>query len=603
MGIGDTAAMLDAIEFCAEYKMSLLQVLPINETGDDHSPYNAISSVALDPVYLTIGPDEIPGLTQEILDEYATPEVVEKLRTGSVNYRKVKQLKMQILVQAFVNFEAGEPEITEDIVADYQQFCEEHAIWLRSYSLFRTLLNEYDGNALWHTWSPEHQSFDSALEWLATQDPDGDFVRYQRFYIFAQWLCWRQWAGVRSYADDHGVKLIGDIPFGVSRYSVDVWAERGLFDLEWSGGAPPEPFFPGDKFLRQWGQNWGIPLYNWDAHKEQDYLWWKIRVQATGSIFNAFRIDHVLGLFRIWSFPWLPQQNASFVDLTKEQAKLKCNGREAQFLPLPDQPEENAEKNAVSGKTLLEMLMEAAGATQIIAEDLGVTPPYVLKTLSDLGIPGFTIPHFMRDEKSQEYVAATKYSEATVATWGTHDHSTLRLWYEDLTKRWHGPNGHEPWLELQRLMRFLGRDENHPPRDFTVELHHMMLKTVLASPACWVIFNICDVLDLNIRFNSPGTATDSNWSQRLGQPLRGYATGGMATENLNAMRHMIEHTHRVVAQPEQVEGAVETLSEETAADPEPSDIQSLESQARALLVEAEEGESKVGLPKLERRDN
>ena len=108
------------------------------------------------------------------------------------------------------------------------------------------------------------------------------------------------------------MKLVGDIPFGVSRYSADVWAEHELFDLTWSGGAPPEPFFSGDEFLRKWGQNWGIPLYDWPTHRAQNYAWWRQRVAATGLIFHGFRIDHVLGFFRIYSFPWMPQQNNEY---------------------------------------------------------------------------------------------------------------------------------------------------------------------------------------------------------------------------------------------------------------------------------------------------
>jgi 4-alpha-glucanotransferase len=164
-------------------------------------------------------------------------------------------------------------------------------------------------------------------------------VRYRQFTAYVQWIAWRQWLDVRAWADQKGVRLVGDMPFGVSRYGADVWSERDLFDLPWSGGAPPEPFFQGDEFLKRWGQNWGIPLYNWPAHRAQDFTWWKQRVGAVGKIFHSFRIDHVLGFFRIYSFPWLPQQNGEYVHLTPEEAKEKANGRLPQFLPRPDEPE------------------------------------------------------------------------------------------------------------------------------------------------------------------------------------------------------------------------------------------------------------------------
>src|SRR5271155_2807151 len=151
-GIGDTEAVRQAVSFCAEQKLGLLQVLPINETGDDNSPYNAISSVALDPVYLTLTPEQVPGLQAEMLEQMIPDALRVQLQSGPVQYGKVKQLKLEILSHAYVEFEAVDLETGTDIAYEFQAFVESNMGWLPGYPLFRTLLNEYSNNALWHEW-------------------------------------------------------------------------------------------------------------------------------------------------------------------------------------------------------------------------------------------------------------------------------------------------------------------------------------------------------------------------------------------------------------------------------------------------------------------
>jgi 4-alpha-glucanotransferase len=522
LGIGDTQAVRDAITFSAENKLGLLQLLPINETGDDHSPYNAISSIALDPVYLSMTPEAVPGLLAETIAEMVPDSLRAELQAGAVQYRRVKQLKLEMLSHAYIEFEAVDLEEGTDIAYEFQAFVENNMGWLPGYTLFRTLLNEYNNNPLWHQWAPEHQTLVGAETWLTTSEDREELVRYRQFTAYVQWIAWRQWLDVRAWADQHHVRLLGDIPFGVSRYGADVWSERDLFDLTWSGGAPPEPFFQGDDFLKRWGQNWGIPLYHWPAHRAQDFTWWKQRVGAIGKIFHAFRIDHVLGFFRIYSFPWLPQQNGEYVHLPLEEAKEKAGGRLPQFLPHPDEPEEMAALNAREGEALLRMIQEAAGETGVVAEDLGVVPKYVPGILQKLRIPGFAIPQFFVDPETRQLIPKGLMPEISVATWGTHDHAPLVTWYNELTRNWKGPNGHEPWLELQRLMHFLGENEHEPPERFNQKLHEAFLRTLLEAKSCWTILVMSDVLGTETRFNLPGTASDANWSQRLDRSLSAF---------------------------------------------------------------------------------
>jgi 4-alpha-glucanotransferase len=425
-----------------------------------------------------------------------------------------------MLSHAYIEFEAVDLEEGTDIAYEFQAFVENNMGWLPGYTLFRTLLNEYNNNPLWHQWAPEHQTLVGAETWLTTSEDRDELVRYRQFTAYVQWIAWRQWLDVRAWADRHQVRLVGDIPFGVSRYGADVWSERDLFDLTWSGGAPPEPFFQGDEFLKRWGQNWGIPLYDWKAHRSQDFTWWKQRVTSIGKIFHAFRIDHVLGLFRIYSFPWLPQQNGEYANLSLEDAKEKANGRVPHFIPRPDEPEEEAELNAKEGEALLRMIQEAAGETIVVAEDLGVVPKYVPGILQKLRIPGFAIPQFFVDPETRQLIPKGLMPETSVATWGTHDHAPLATWYNELTRKWKGPDGHEPWLELQRLMHFLGENEHEPPEHFNEKLHEAFLRTLLEAKSCWTILVISDVLGTGTRFNLPGTANDGNWSQRLEKPLK-----------------------------------------------------------------------------------
>lgn len=543
-GIGDTTAVAQTIDFCHKHGFSVLQLLPINETGGDNSPYNAISSVAIDPILLTITPETVPGLTHEIIDEIATPDVLAHLRAGSVDYAEVRRVKLQILAAGYTEFEAIHlSQGTEDAEA-FRQFERVHASWLKPYTLFRTICNEHTGNACWPEWPKDLQDPESAESWIDRSPHAFELNRFRRFCSFLQWLSFSQWTELKSYATKKGVALMGDIPFGVSRYSADVWANRELFDLKWSGGAPPETFFQGDPFTAKWGQNWGIPLYNWPVHEKEGFAWWKQRVQRTGEVFHYFRIDHVLGFFRIYGFPWLPEQNAEFTDLTPEEAKKKTGGHLPHFIAQDDETPENRAKNAAQGEHLLSMVLEAAGGEiGVVAEDLGMVPDYVRPILQELEIPGFSIPIFER-----EHDGSLKHKSSlpplSLCTYGTHDHQPLVSFYEDLVTRWHGPDGHGAWLDVQRLMRFLSLNPDKPPTEFTPELHRAFMRTLFETPCLMAILMITDLLATPQRFNSPGSIGEANWSQRLDRPLSEYETDPVFGPRIQMVSELARETHR-----------------------------------------------------------
>ncbi|HEY9717985.1 MAG TPA: 4-alpha-glucanotransferase [Trichormus sp.] len=544
-GVGDAQAMRDAIDFCAENNIGVLQILPINETGGDNSPYNAISSVALDPVYVTLTPDTVPNLTQQMITNVAPEALLVELRQGAVNYPRVKQLKVQLLWEAFNSFEKEHINKVSERAQELKDFESENSRWLEPYSLYRTLIDEHGGNAVWTQWEVHLHGYESAKASVAAQSNVREMQRSRQFWSFVQWVLFRQWREVKAYAEQRKVKLMGDLPFGVSRYSVDVWCEPELFDLQWSCGAPPEKFFQGDKFVREWGQNWGMPLYDWDAHRKENFEWWRQRVHHLTDLFHYFRIDHVLGFFRVYGFPWIPERNHEFVDLTQEQAAELTGGELPHFIPRSDEEEEDAQENAKEGAELLKVLLDASGPAGIVAEDLGMVPDYVRPLIRKLGMAGFSIPIFERiSDEDREFKPIETLPVLSLATYGTHDHQPIAAYYAELVKWWHGPDGNEGWHEVQRLMRFLGEDDQNPPLEFTDELHRVFLRVLLETP-CWLAaLMITDMLGTTQRFNEPGLSGDYNWSQRLDRPLHQYLNDPQYGGKIKYLSNLIKQTDR-----------------------------------------------------------
>jgi 4-alpha-glucanotransferase len=548
LGIGDTEAMRKAVEFCSRNNLTVLQVLPINETGGDNSPYNAISSIALDPVLMTVEPHLIPGLTAAEYSEITSKAEYKGEDRDSVHYNTVKAVKNELLKAAWKKFSAELNSNKDSLeVKAFAAFEKEHKDWLEPYTLFRTLVDVHGGNACWTQWQPEQQTRKSAEEWAASSTNASKIADTRRFYAYVQWLAFKQWTDLRKYADEFGVKLMGDIPFGVSRYSADVWSERNLFEIGWSGGAPPEPLFQSDPFTAKWGQNWGIPLYKWDAHKKENYQWWRRRIQRLTDIFHYFRIDHVLGFFRMYAFPWIPERNHEFVELDEDEAKEITGGDLPEFKPRKDYPEKLGKVNCEEGKARLKVIMDAAGENGVVAEDLGMVPWYVRPLLHEIGIPGFAIPIFERDEEDKEFKDKSELHPCSLATYGTHDHMPLAMYYDDLVTRWHGPDGHEAWLDVQRLMRFLGRDDENPPKEFTDELHEDFEKALLETP-CWLaLFMMPDILGTYEQFNVPGTADAGNWSRRLAKTLEDYENDELYGPKIKRLSKLIAETDRLAS--------------------------------------------------------
>ncbi len=322
LGIGDTEGVRQMIDWCHEHSLAILQVLPLNETSDDNSPYNAISSMALEPTTIAISPEAIADLTAAQFKEIATPELLKELRAGAVKYVKVKQLKRKLLRAAFDSFLAKHWNKKTERSESFRAFLTENGDWISDYGMFRVLMEDYHDWPTWDEWPLDRQNPKKAWSWLLSlpSKQRDEYAERILFCTYVQWIAYSQWMRIKEYGTRKKVFLMGDIPFGVNRYSSDVWGNRAIFNLDWSGGCPPEKVFKVDPFTEKWGQNWGIPLYKWDVSRERKHDWWRIRCGNIHKIFHLFRIDHVLGFFRIYSFPWQPKHNAEFLPMTEEEA-------------------------------------------------------------------------------------------------------------------------------------------------------------------------------------------------------------------------------------------------------------------------------------------
>jgi len=517
LGIGETEGVRQMIDWCHRHRLNLLQTLPINEVSDDNSPYNALSSLAIEPATIAISPRHVPDLTPETFAKLAPPSLLAELRNGPVNYPGVKALKRKLLEAAFERFAAHRRGRESERWHEFNSFLSENAGWLPDYALFRALMEENGNFPTWDRWAAEHRSPQAARTWLLSLPArrEEELTRKQLFFSYVQWLAYCQWQALKAYGTTKQVYLMGDIPFGVGRYSADVWANRDIFDLDWSGGAPPEKVFKVDPFTEKWGQNWGIPNYRWDELRRRNYNWWRTRVGNIQKVFHLYRIDHVLGFFRIYSFPWTPDRNAEFLPLTEAPAAAKTGGRLPGFKQFPDDTPEHQTANQAQGEEILRVVLEGSGETTVVAEDLGVVPEYVPPTLLKLGMPGFRIPMLFR-ERDGRYSDPKTYPRLSLAQPTTHDHPPLAAgWAECWQAIDAGKDVETNRRELRQMMEFAGLQGLEPPREYTDQLHEAFTRTVLQSPSWLAVFQITDVFGMTARFNTPGSVAPTNWTYRL----------------------------------------------------------------------------------------
>lgn len=455
-GIGEFFDLLPLIDWCTSVGFEIIQMLPLNDSGNSPAPYNAISSCALNPIYLSL--HQLPGIEHQ-----PSPTPLNSL--PRVSYDDVQSFKMHFLH----NYYEQEGKRLRSS-PDFEAFVAKNA-WLKPYALFKVIKDRLAQNN-WMSW-PEDLSFKNydTLSIKHAQEMD--------FYMFLQYLCFMQFTEVKKYANAKGVLFKGDIPILISADSADTWSKPELFDFSLSAGAPPDQY-------NQEGQNWGFPLFNWEIVKQEHFNWWKQRLTSASSYYNLYRIDHVVGFFRIWAIA------------------LNHPAKEGKFLP------ENPDLWIPQGKEILEKML-AASSMLPIAEDLGEVPPSVRTCLSELGICGTKVMRWERKyHQNDEFIPIQDYPPLSMTTISTHDSETLAQWWKDHpeeakpyahAKHW----TYTPELTFEERLDIL-RDAHHTPSLFHINLLQEYL--ALFPDLVWAHPE-------DERINVPGQVLPSNWTYRF----------------------------------------------------------------------------------------
>ena len=290
-GVGEFTDMPLLVDWAQSVGMRLIQLLPINDTTatrtwSDSYPYAAITAFALHPIYLNVeqlAGKKHAGVVKPFLKQRDALNALE-----AVDYEAVMQVKWDILRQLY---DLQKADWLQD--KDYQAYYAANKHWLAPYAAF-CWLRDMNGTSDFNRWS-SHATYEaSAIEkLLSPKSPQFDQIA---LHLFVQWHLHLQLKAATDYAHAHGIALKGDIPIGIYRYSCDAWVAPELYNMSRQAGAPPDDF-------AEKGQNWGFPTYNWDRMRADGFAWWKQRFEQMSLYFDAFRIDHILGFFRIWSIP------------------------------------------------------------------------------------------------------------------------------------------------------------------------------------------------------------------------------------------------------------------------------------------------------------
>ena len=465
-GIGDLGPTAHAfVDWLAAAKQTLWQILPLTPVDQTGSPYQSSSAFAGNP--LLISPDEL--IAQELLTKQ---DVGAGLCNNKVEYEQVAVWKDRLLRLAFDRF-LSQPESEP-----YRRFCREAAFWLDDYALFMALKDSHNG-AAWTEWEPEisrrrPEALAQCRQALATQI---------EFYRFAQYLFFSQWQRLHQHADAAGVQLVGDLPIFVSHDSADVWAYPKLFALDSEGRPKSRAGVPPDYFSKT-GQLWGNPHYDWTRHAKEDFAWWVRRVQWLFRSVDAVRIDHFRGFEAYWAIP--------------ARAKTAVRGK---WVKGP-------------AASFFNALWRQLGPLPIIAEDLGVITPEVVKLKDSYFLPGMTILQFeIWPTETGSHLPEPMPNSLYYS--GTHDNDTLLGWLTHVKKV-------QPEL-FAGAAAYAGCKASTAARN----LVRPLIKQVLRSQARVAVIPLQDWLglDTGARMNQPST-TGGNWSWRL--------SGGELTPELAA---------------------------------------------------------------------
>lgn len=458
------------VDFLREAGQTYWQILPLNPVNEWGSPYQSFSASAGNPYF--IDPDTL--VTDGLLTAEECAAASAESDPGRVDYGKLAQRRLPLLRQAYARFDPADPV--------FAAYCRRESDWLEDYALFMAL-KDANGGVDWRRWPDELKTRRPA----ALADAAATLRDECGFYRFIQYEFDRQWSALKRYANDRGIRIIGDMPIYVADDSADVWAHTDLFDLDGAldprvvAGCPPDAFSED-------GQVWGMPVYRWDvmAAEPTPFSWWRRRMRRALAIYDTVRIDHFRGLE---SYFCIPAGDAT--------------ARNGVWRPGP-------------GMALFDALRQEYGDAElpIIAEDLGFLTPAVRQLLTDSGCPGMAVLQFAFGGAEGDYLPHRHTRHSVVYT-GTHDNDTVAGWVHS------GAPG-----EVERARRYLHVDEREG-------FHWAMIRAALASVADTAILPMADFMGLGseARINTPGTV-EGNWQWRIAPGCVNSWLAGIIRENV-----------------------------------------------------------------------
>ena len=446
----------DFVDWLRDAGQTFWQILPICPTGFGDSPYQSFSTFAGNPYFISLDALVEEGvLTQEEVDavDFGSDE-------GKIDYGKLYVGRYPLLRKAYER-----SNISEN--AAYQHFIHENGWWLSDYALFMAVKNFFGGQN-WSQWPQDIRlRYGYSLDYYRRELYfDIEFQQYMQFKFF------EQYHALKNYANEKGIRLVGDIPIYVAMDSADTWSHPELFRLneenvpEAVAGCPPDGFSAT-------GQLWGNPLYRWDYHKDTDYQWWVTRMWYAFQLYDVTRIDHFRGFDEYYAIPY--------------GAETAATG--------------HWEKGP--GMDLFGSIEYQLGKHEVIAEDLGYMTDSVRQLVKDSGFPGMKVLEFAfdaRDTGAASDYLPHNYPENCVAYTGTHDNETLVSWLKTITPG-----------ERQMVRDYLC--DQHTPVKL---LHKSMIAMAMRSKAKYCIIPLQDYLGLDnsARINHPST-TGANWAWRV----------------------------------------------------------------------------------------
>lgn len=464
-GIGDLGPA--ARSFCdllAEAGQTYWQILPLGPTGYGDSPYQCFSAFAGNT--LLISPEEL--IADGLVDGSAVADLPE-FTMERVDFGAVYDWKGALLPLAYDGFRQNGGAAMRPA---FETFCRENDFWLADYALFRSIKAAQSQNP-WYEWPVELRLRDAGVL-SNTAEELTDEVLAEKFY---QFIFFKQWSAVKQYANELGIRIIGDIPIFAALDSSDVWCNQEKFKLNPDGTARRVSGVPPDYFSET-GQLWGNPIYDWRAMQQDGFRWWAARVHSTLRMVDIARLDHFRGFVAAWEVPG------------------------------GDQTAENGQWVEVPGPALFETLRSSLGELPLIAEDLGDITPEVRELQDSLGIPGMRILQFAFGGDAANHDLPHNYIGNCVAYTGTHDNDTAVGWFSSLSAAADKQEEVPVSRDREYCLKYLDSGGE--------EINWDMLRAVWGSVAHLAITPMQDLLGIGSegRMNLP--ATDAgNWSWRM----------------------------------------------------------------------------------------